>query len=107
MRISFLIVKYHDYSGQIYASPSEYSLFPIRRYPNIISPDNIIMLATLIFALLSLSATPLARELDWPGKWDQHHKSTINYTTISGFFLQDDPTTDPKTFDYVRSLANS
>ncbi|KAI3330179.1 histidine phosphatase superfamily [Ustulina deusta] len=59
------------------------------------------MLATLIFALLSLSATPLARELDWPGKWDQHHKSTINYTTISGFFLQDDPTTDPKTFDYT------
>ncbi|KAI1427860.1 phosphoglycerate mutase-like protein [Xylaria sp. FL1777] len=59
------------------------------------------MLATSILALLSLSATSLAWELDKLGKWDQHHKSTINYTTVSGFFLQDDPTTDPKTFDYT------
>jgi hypothetical protein len=26
----------------------------------------------------------------------------INYTAVTGFFLQDEPTTDPGTFDYVR-----
>jgi hypothetical protein len=26
----------------------------------------------------------------------------INYTTVTGFFLQDEPTTNPGTFDYVR-----
>jgi hypothetical protein len=26
----------------------------------------------------------------------------LNYTTLTGFFLQDDPATDPNTFDYVR-----
>jgi hypothetical protein len=25
----------------------------------------------------------------------------INYTTLTGFFLQDDPATNPSTFDYV------
>lgn len=29
--------------------------------------------------------------------------SHIQYTTITGFFLQDDPTTDPRNFDYVVS----
>ncbi|KAI0534120.1 phosphoglycerate mutase-like protein [Xylaria digitata] len=55
------------------------------------------MLAATVFALLSLSATSFAWE------WDQRHehKSTINYTTTSGFFLQDDLATDPKTFDYT------
>jgi hypothetical protein len=28
----------------------------------------------------------------------------INYTTITGFFLQDDPATNPSTFDYVWSV---
>lgn len=32
---------------------------------------------------------------------DAQRPSYINYTTITGFFLQDDPTTDPSTFDYV------
>jgi hypothetical protein len=26
----------------------------------------------------------------------------FNYTTLTGFFLQDDPATNPSTFDYVR-----
>jgi hypothetical protein len=26
----------------------------------------------------------------------------INYTTVPGYFIQDDPSTDPSTFDYVR-----
>ncbi|KAI0799256.1 phosphoglycerate mutase-like protein [Xylaria sp. FL0064] len=59
------------------------------------------MLATLFLAFLSLGTTSLAVELDELGKWDQHHKSTINYTTVTGFFLQDDPTTDPTSFDYT------
>ncbi|GAW23475.1 hypothetical protein ANO14919_130340 [Xylariales sp. No.14919] len=54
------------------------------------------MLVTSVLTLLSLSATSLA----W--KWDQHHEhGSINYTTIGGFFLQDDTATDPKTFDYT------
>lgn len=28
--------------------------------------------------------------------------SYINYTTITGYFLQDEPSTDAGTFDYVR-----
>ena len=31
----------------------------------------------------------------------KNHKSHINYTTVAGFFLQDDPTTNASTFDYV------
>ncbi|KAK5633342.1 hypothetical protein RRF57_009056 [Xylaria bambusicola] len=53
------------------------------------------MIAPPILALLSLSATALA------SKCNQHHESTINYTTISGYFLQDEPTTDPLSFDYT------
>jgi hypothetical protein len=30
----------------------------------------------------------------------------INYTTLMGFFLQDDPATNPSTFDYVSPLAS-
>lgn len=29
--------------------------------------------------------------------------SHINYTTVTGFFLQDDPSTNASTFDYVCS----
>lgn len=33
--------------------------------------------------------------------------SCINYTTVTGYFLQDEPSTDPATFDYVSlSLCN-
>jgi hypothetical protein len=28
----------------------------------------------------------------------------IKYSSVSGFFLQDDPKTDPSTFDYVRKI---
>lgn len=30
------------------------------------------------------------------------HKSWINYTTVTGFFLQDEESTNPTGFDYVR-----
>ncbi|KAJ8109318.1 hypothetical protein ONZ43_g6172 [Nemania bipapillata] len=61
------------------------------------------MLASSVLALLSLSATSLAWEWEKSGRWNQagEHKTTINYTTVGGFFLQDDAATDPKTFDYT------
>lgn len=30
--------------------------------------------------------------------------STINYTTVTGYFLQDEESTDPTTFDYVSDV---
>lgn len=61
------------------------------------------MLATSALTLILLSAHSRAWQLDNLDKRDQGYKerSTINYTTISGFFLQDDPATDPATFDYT------
>lgn len=29
--------------------------------------------------------------------------SYIEYSTVTGYFLQDDPATDPESFDYVRN----
>jgi hypothetical protein len=29
----------------------------------------------------------------------------LRLTTVTGYFLQDDPATDPKTFDYVSDQA--
>ncbi|KAI1100917.1 phosphoglycerate mutase-like protein [Jackrogersella minutella] len=66
------------------------------------------MLATSVFVFLSLGSTCLGWEWGKSGKWDHKQRttchgseSTINYTTISGFFQQDDSATDPKTFDYT------
>jgi hypothetical protein len=66
------------------------------------------MLAASVLALLLLSTTSLACEWGKSGKWNDaqrptcyDHGSAINYTTVTGFFLQDDPATDPGTFDYV------
>jgi len=66
------------------------------------------MLTKSIISFLSLSAATLASGLRKSGQDDHRarptchgHESTIGYTTIPGFFLQDDPATDPKTFDYV------
>ncbi|KAI1748571.1 phosphoglycerate mutase-like protein [Xylaria castorea] len=61
------------------------------------------MLTTTALTLLALSATSSALEWDKSGQWDrcQEHKMSINYTTVGGFFLQDDPATNPTTFDYT------
>lgn len=32
--------------------------------------------------------------------------SYINYTTVTGYFLQDDPSTNPSTFVYVCPLSS-
>jgi hypothetical protein len=45
--------------------------------------------------LVSSSNALLNTTLPWP--------SYIKYETVTGYFLQDDPSTNPSTFDYVRS----
>ncbi|KAI1410468.1 phosphoglycerate mutase-like protein [Hypoxylon sp. FL1857] len=63
------------------------------------------MLATSVLVALCLSSTCLGWEWGKSGKWDVTRGiaggSTINYTTISGFFQQDDPATDSSSFDYT------
>ncbi|KAI5866129.1 phosphoglycerate mutase-like protein [Durotheca rogersii] len=66
------------------------------------------MLAISVFALLSLGSPCLAWEWGKSGKWNHKQRttchggeSTIEYTTISGFFQQDDPSTDSSSFDYA------
>ena len=38
---------------------------------------------------------------------DAGRPSYINYTTVIGYFLQDEPSTDPGTFDYVSVTPES
>lgn len=61
-------------------------------------------------AALFLALTPSALAWDWgkAGSWTgtqrmncQGGSSYINYTTITGFFQQDDDATDASSFDYV------
>ncbi|KAI1374396.1 phosphoglycerate mutase-like protein [Hypoxylon crocopeplum] len=68
------------------------------------------MLAISVLVLLSLSSTCLGWEWGKSGKWDPKQRttchgreSTVNYTTISGFFQQDDPATDSSSFDYTET----
>jgi hypothetical protein len=30
----------------------------------------------------------------------------LNYTTLTGYFMQDDPATNPSTFDYVNDMSS-
>jgi hypothetical protein len=51
------------------------------------------------------SITVLAALLTVMGEATSSHGATyINYTTITGFFLQDDPATNASTFNYVREI---
>lgn len=61
-------------------------------------------------ATLLLTLTPSALAWDWgkSGKWTGTQRmnchggdSYINYTTVAGFFQQDDAATVASTFDYV------
>ena len=63
-------------------------------------------------AAFLLSLTPTAAAWPWgkSGAWCPEQgasghggTSFINYTSVPGFFQQDDPATDPSTFDYVRT----
>ena len=55
-------------------------------------------------AAVLLSLTPIAAAWPWgkSGAWCLDGTPSINYTSVPGFFQQDDPATDPATFDYVR-----
>jgi len=33
--------------------------------------------------------------------WPEAEDKSINYTSVPGYFLQDDPATDPGSFDYA------
>lgn len=43
-----------------------------------------------------LALTPAAL-----GSWPEADGKTIQYSSVLGYFLQDDPATDPSKFDYV------
>lgn len=36
---------------------------------------------------------------------EAHRANHLKYTTITGFFLQDDPSTNASVFDYVSAIA--
>ncbi|OTA61563.1 phosphoglycerate mutase-like protein [Hypoxylon sp. EC38] len=65
------------------------------------------MLAASVLVTLCLSSACLGWEWGKSGKW--YHKqsatgdSAISYTTIAGFFQQDDPATDSGNFDYTKT----
>jgi hypothetical protein len=56
--------------------------------PDLTRPSPVLFLATIIIAFLIMMSGSDAQYL--------------KYTTVTGFFQQDDPSTDPKGFDYVR-----
>jgi hypothetical protein len=58
------------------------------------------MLASILLPFLAAS-TFTAATLHVTGQ------GYINYTTITGYFLQDDPSTNASTFNYVRSSPSS
>jgi hypothetical protein len=66
------------------------------------------MIFKTAIVVISLASDALAWRWGKSGKWDHHggacrgDDSYIRYTTITGFFQQDDPATDASTFDYVR-----
>lgn len=64
-------------------------------------------------ATLLLALTPGSLAWQWgkSGKWTGAQRTNchggetyINYTTVTGFFQQDDSATDASTFDYVSNL---
>ena len=50
---------------------------------------------TTVSTLLALAPSALA-------DWHFAKGKEIKYTSVEGFFKQDDPATEPSTFDYVR-----
>ncbi|KAI1861666.1 uncharacterized protein JN550_010736 [Neoarthrinium moseri] len=68
------------------------------------------MLFRCAAVFLALTPTSLAWEWGKSGKWTGTQRmschggsSYINYTTVTGFFQQDDAATDPSGFDYTKS----
>jgi hypothetical protein len=58
------------------------------------------MKSSLLSAVLALAPGAIA--------WKEvSNRDSLNYTSVPGFFLQDDPNTNPSTFDYVRKDYSS
>ena len=53
--------------------------------------------------VLALASTTAAWKAGVSGSGSNSHY--INYTTVTGFFLQDDVATNPSSFDYVSEIA--
>jgi hypothetical protein len=51
---------------------------------------------------LILAAAPAA----W-ADWDSAEGKSIKYTSVQGYFLQDDPATNPSGFDYVCATSTA
>lgn len=58
------------------------------------------MKGSLLPAALALLPAALA---DWT--WEEAVGKSIKFTSVPGYFQQDDPDTNPTGFDYVRPLA--
>ena len=58
------------------------------------------MLAYILSSFLLLACGTLG----WKTGVEIQGLASINYTTVTGFFMQDDASTSPGTFDYVRAF---
>ncbi len=67
------------------------------------------LLVSSLIAAVCPAAAIAAPEPTLAPRHDKHNdhdsSSYINYTTVGGFFLQDEATTVPGTFDYVRAVC--
>lgn len=54
------------------------------------------------FAFSMLASVPAAL-----GAWTSAEGRSIEYTSVPGYFMQDDNATDPSSFDYVRTTPFS
>lgn len=64
------------------------------------SPRPILLVLTLLAAGVVIMGESLASAAT-PAE------SHFQFSTVPGYFLQDDPNTDPEKFDYVRSPAST
>lgn len=69
------------------------------------------MLSNKSLVILSLATASMAWPWGRSGKWSNKQRTTchgaealLTYTTVTGFFLQDDNSTNPSGFDYVSGL---
>jgi len=60
----------------------------------------VVVLAVFVISVLTLTYAAIAPQHTVP-PYRLSPSSWINYTTVTGVFLQDDADTDPKDFDYV------
>lgn len=65
--------------------------FPIRRLIRLLSP--ILFIATVCVAFFVIM-----------GEAPKTEETHLEFSTVTGYFQQDEPATDPKSFDYVSDL---